>query len=259
MNQATNSIQSIIETLPDGTPLELIFVQGGAEIPGFAFGKDIPDFYIGKYPITNAQYAAFLNDYGSDEVKTGEYAGEKMIREHNWSMQKKGANWSFLPEYECHPAIRVSWYGANAFCQWLSRKKGKNYCLPSEVRWEYAARGGKHSLGFEYAGSNKLKEVGWFGQNSHMETKPVGLKKANELGIFDMSGNVWEWCEDVWHDDYKGAPKDGEPWMKGGDQSLRVVRGGSWGSNGSSCRVSLRVRNLTVGRINNFGFRLARY
>ena len=151
--------------------------------------------------------------------------------------------------------VEVSWYGAAAYCQWKRAQTGRNYRLPTEAEWEYAARGGKKSRGYQYAGSDNLDEVAWYRSNSDSKTHPVGQKKPNELGLYDMSGNVYEWCQDVWHDSYNGAPADGSAWLQGGDQARRVLRGGSWYSLG--CRVAFRVRyyaSLTGGSL---GFRLA--
>ncbi|QQS30955.1 MAG: formylglycine-generating enzyme family protein [Sphingobacteriales bacterium] len=127
--------------------------------------------------------------------------------------------------------------------------------MPTEAQWEYAARGGQLRGEYNYAGSNKLKEVGWYDQNSHSETKDVGLKIPNELGLYDMSGNVWEWCADNWHTDYKGAPQDGSAW-EGGDSAFRVLRGGSWFNLAVSCAVAYRFNNHPDGDYNNIGFRL---
>jgi formylglycine-generating enzyme required for sulfatase activity len=155
------------------------------------------------------------------------------------------------------PVERVSWDDTQIFLDKLNNQTNKTYRLPTEAEWEYAARGGKLSKGFIYAGSNKLKEVGWYDDNSHGETKPVGMKLPNELGLYDMSGNVWEWCADVWHDSYEGAPEDGSAWLTGGNQNLRVVRGGSWGDRDYGCRVSYRDDITAVSRYNIIGFRLA--
>ncbi len=261
MTTTNSTLPTSTEMLPGNIPLELIKVAGGVTIPGFRFGPEIPDFYMGKYPVTNVQYAAFLNDYGNDTVKTGDYAGQNMIDEHSWGVQQINDAWQAVEGFEQHPVINVTWYGANEFCDWLSEKTEKNYCLPSEVKWEYAARGGNQSMNFKFAGSNKLKEVGWYNKNSHSETKPVGLKLPNELGIFDMSGNVWEWCADVWHSDseFENAPQDGRARMEGDDQERRVVRGGSWFFVDYVCRVSLRSYRDAYIRYVVIGFRISRY
>ena len=120
-----------------------------------------------------------------------------------------------------------------AFIKKLNQQTGRNYRLPTEAEWAYAARGGNKSRGYQYAGSDNLGAVAWYGAysdgNSEKNTNPVGQKKPNELGLYDMSGNVWEWCQDVWHDSYQGAPADGSAWLQEGDQARRVLRGGSWG------------------------------
>lgn len=133
------------------------------------------------------------------------------------------------------------------------------YRLPTEAEWEYAARGGPNPEGrprYEYAGGNKLDEVGWYSENSHRETKPVGLKLPNELGIYDMSGNVWEWCEDQWHGNYEGAPADGSAWRGQEQGAARVSRGGSWGDDAGLCRCASRFYWLPQLRYIHVGFRL---
>ena len=166
---------------------------------------------------------------------------------------------------------QVSWDDAQAFLEKLNAlpevqryleqldPQGDKFRLPSEAEWEFAARGGRNTNGFKYAGSNKLKEVGWYDENSYYETKPVGLKFPNELGLYDMSGNVYEWCADAWHGNYEDAPEDGSAWMEGGDQNIRVVRGGSWDGVTLNCRVADRYRFITDDRSSLIGFRLARY
>ena len=99
--------------------------------------------------------------------------------------------------------------------------------------------------------------MGWFDTNAHRETKAVGLKVPNQLGLFDMTGNVWEWCEDDWHDDYKGGPVDGSAWIKEDrTKTRRVIRGGSWNNNPQNCRIAYRNNNHPSNRNNNIGFRL---
>jgi formylglycine-generating enzyme required for sulfatase activity len=169
----------------------------------------------------------------------------------------------------------VSWEDVQVFIEQLNKRfPGQNFRLPSEAEWEYAARGGRLSKGYEYAGSNDLNEVGWFWENSgdkplsgewgwnrieknNGRTHPVGQKKANELGLYDMSGNVWEWCEDDWHDAISGSPKNGAPRIdqpKRGDD--RVIRGGSWLYDARSCRVSYRNYDTPDYRDVYLGFRI---
>ncbi|MCB0706912.1 MAG: formylglycine-generating enzyme family protein [Saprospiraceae bacterium] len=226
------------------------------------FGKQkdqeivIPDFYLGKYPVTNAEYLQFVEETKSHYPRWLEPGNAYNIETGSNDYFKKLGK---ALTNDLHPVVGVSWDNAVAYCEWLSGKTGAAYRLPSETEWEYAARGGKESQGFVYAGSNKLKEVGWYDTNSHGETKSVGLKLANEMGLYDMSGNVWEWCADHWHENYKGIPKDGSAWIEGGDSNRRVVRGGSWFGSDSSCAVSNRGRVSTGYGYSFIGFRLARY
>ena len=159
---------------------------------------------------------------------------------------------------------QVSWDDAQLFFQKIHENTGRTkakwrYALPSEAQWEYAARGGEAGAAqnFKYVGSDKLKEVGWFEQNSHKETKPIGLKMPNRLGLHDMSGNVWEWCEDDWHDSYKNAPNDGSAWVDAPERgSLRVYRGGGWINDPRRYRVAFRGYWRPDGRNGSIGFRL---
>jgi formylglycine-generating enzyme required for sulfatase activity len=157
------------------------------------------------------------------------------------------------------PVINVSWNDAVAYCKWLSKVSSKIYRLPTEAEWEFAARGGVCSKGYMYSGSNLLEEVGvWNGVKATGKTETVGLKKPNELGLFDMSGNVTEWCADSYHNSYRGAPNDGSAWLKL-DTLERVVRGGSWGGNSAYCQVTCRYGGRKPDFIaNNLGFRIVR-
>ncbi len=196
----------------------------------------VSDFYIGKYPVTQALWKAVMNGENPSNFQGDD-----------------------------HPVEQVSWDDAQAFIKQLneltksSRPAGQLYRLPTEAEWEYAARGGKyHAEGYKYAGSDRLKDVGWFADNSEGGTKPVGLKYANQLGLHDMSGNVDEWCEDDWHGNYDGAPNHGTAWLDYPQRgSLRVVRGGDWLRSARRCRVAFR--NLISPGFRDFylGFRLA--
>ena len=165
------------------------------------------------------------------------------------------------------PVERISWGDINGqFLPALRKKSGDDsYCLPTEAQWEFAARGGKfqeREKAYTYPGSNYLKEVGWYNKNSFSETNLLGCKRPNALGLFGMSGNVWEWCQDWYASEYyKECEKKGIVQNPGGPEtgSSRVVRGGSWGSADYSCRVSVRDLIDPLIRVILFGFRLCRY
>jgi formylglycine-generating enzyme required for sulfatase activity len=151
---------------------------------------------------------------------------------------------------EC-PVEQVSWNDIQEFIKAANQKYGRNYRLPTEAEWEYAARGGKKSQGYLYSGGQTLNEVAWCSSNSDSHTHEVGTKKANELGLYDMSGNVWEWCSDEW------APYPGCSEPKEVERSVRVLRGGSWNYYDVYCRVAYRFRSNDSSRFNFLGFRLA--
>ena len=230
---------NFIENLNEHTSFEMIFVKGGTFTMG---GQDdeasnneepphevtLSDFYIGKYPVKQEVWSTILGN-------------EKNI------FRFKGVDL---------PVERVAWEETQAFLEKLNILTEKKYRLLSESEWEYAARGGQKSQGYKYAGNNKLKEVGWYNENSYGATKPVGLKYPNELGIYDMSGNVWEWVEDQWHDNYKRAPTDGSAWVDRDKDAHRVFRGGSWHNKARSCRVAYRYDFDPSYRNGPVGFRL---
>jgi len=135
----------------------------------------------------------------------------------------------------------------------ISEATGKNYRLPTEAEWEFAARGGTKSNKYTYSGSDDLDEVGWYADNAGGKTQTVGRKKANELGIYDMSGNVWEWCKD-WYGDYSATAQTNPKGATTG--SSRVLRGSSWGNSASYCRVADRGDSGPAYRIDSFGFRV---
>jgi formylglycine-generating enzyme required for sulfatase activity len=156
------------------------------------------------------------------------------------------------------PVIHVSWADSKAYANWLSKMTGKQYRLLTEAEWEYAARAG-HQSRFSFGDDEALLEqYAWYNRNSEKETQPVGEKVANAFGLFDMQGNVYEWVEDRWHDNYEGAPPDGTAWAKDGNESRRVYRGGSWGNSAKILRPAYRMYDDPVVRENDRGFRLAR-
>jgi formylglycine-generating enzyme required for sulfatase activity len=185
----------------------------------------VSDYYIGKYEVTQKEWRGVMGNSPSN----------------------------FKNCDNC-PVEQVSWADIQEFLSKLNAKTGKSYRLPTEAEWEYAARGGSSGRGYKYSGSNNLDEVAWYDGNSGSKTHPVGQKKANELGLYDMSGNVWEWCAD-WYGDYSsGAQTNPNGPSRASD---RVTRGGSWHGDAQYCRVSLRNFNAPSGRYYTLGFRLA--
>jgi formylglycine-generating enzyme required for sulfatase activity len=186
----------------------------------------VGDFQLGKYEVTQAQWKKII---GSNPIK-------------------------FLNCDKC-PVEQVNWNDIQVFLRKLNSQTGKNYRLPTEAEWEYAARGGNKSAGYKYSGSDTIGDVAWFKDNSSSKTHVVGGKKANELGLYDMSGNVWEWCQDNWHLNYQGAPQDEKAWLNAG--SYRMNRGGSFVNVAWNCRVSIRDYLYPSYRYYYLGFRLA--
>ena len=223
---------SLVENL-NGVELTMIRIPGGRFKMGSPDGKGydserpehevvVPSFYLGKYQVTQAQWEAVMGGNPSH------FKGNKNL-----------------------PVDSVSWNDAKEFCKKLSQMTGKEYLLPSEAEWEYACRAGTTN---DYAGN--LYDMAWYDKNSEGKTHPVGEKQPNVYGLYDMHGNVYEWCEDVWHNDYKGAPNDGSAWVTGGTQDMRVLRGGSWHNDGWLCRSAFRDGRGAGVRYYLYGFRV---
>jgi formylglycine-generating enzyme len=157
------------------------------------------------------------------------------------------------------PVESVSWEDAQRFIEKLNQlEKTKGYHLPSEAEWEYACRAGtttEYSFG---ADSKMLGEFAWYSEYSEMKTHPVGKKRPNAWGLYDMAGNVWEWVEDDWHGNYKGAPGDGSAWIDNPRGAVRVARGGSWDNTAAGCRSAGRILCWPGDRHDGLGFRLSR-
>jgi formylglycine-generating enzyme required for sulfatase activity len=167
------------------------------------------------------------------------YIGETLVTQGLWKAIM-GENPSIFTDSDDLPIENITWEDADDFIEILCDLTGNEYRLLSEAEWEFAARGGNLSEGYKYSGSDSLEEVAWFGDNSQEKTHPVGKKLPNELGLYDMSGNVWELCDDTWHENYKGAPNDGSAWVIDEDLT-NVVRGGDFLSEDSSCRITERA------------------
>ena len=215
----------------------MVFVEGGTFMMGAtseqesdAFDWEKPahrvtlsDFYIGKYEVTQAQWGAVM---GSNPSK---FKGNDL------------------------PVERVSWEDCQAFIRKLNERTGLRFRLPTEAEWEYAARGGNQSRGYKYSGSDAIDKVAWYSGKSGKSTNSVGRKRANELGLYDMSGNVFEWCSD-WYGDYSSSSQTNPTGPSSGDR--RVYRGGCWLLNEWNCRVSDRLCGFSKYRDYNLGLRL---
>ncbi len=216
--------------------ISMIFVKDGTFQMGSNDGDNdekpvhtviLKDFYIGKYEVTQAQWQTVMG-YNPSGFK-----GDDL------------------------PVENVSWNDVQKFIEKLNQLTGKNYRLPTEAEWEYAARGGNKSRGYKYAGSNNIDDTGWFSENAGGRTHIVGEKSPNELGIYDMCGNVYEWCADWYNKDYYvHSPRENPSGPSFGD--FRVIRGGSWSNSVKLCRVTERLDYGPSGISNFFGFRLAR-
>ncbi|MCP4455508.1 MAG: formylglycine-generating enzyme family protein [Planctomycetes bacterium] len=155
------------------------------------------------------------------------------------------------------PVESVSWQDAMEFCKKLSKKTNENYRLPSEAQWEYACRAGSTENYCFGDDESQLGDYAWYAKNSENQSHSVGKKKPNKLGLYDMHGNVWAWCQDHWHDNYDGAPANGRPWEEVDNVgSLRVVRGGGWIGSAVGCRCSCRGRLDPEGGRYFLGFRV---
>lgn len=216
----------------NGVAFEMVPVKGGK----FKMGSDdieapdaekplheeyVGDFLIAKTAVTQALWQAVMGENPS------------------------------LYKGDDRPVECVSWNDCQMFLNKLNSLTGKNFRLPTEVEWEYAAKGGGKSRGYSYSGGNDIDDVAWYASNSDFETHPVGKKKANELGIYDMSGNVFEWTSDKWRSDYN-SPCNG-----GSESEFRVIRGGSYGIDPSGCKSSTRGNRRETRGADFVGLRLA--
>ena len=230
-------ITSLITSLPTNFKLEMVEIPGGKFIMGSdEYNSEKPihkvtvnAFKIGKYPVTQAQYEAVM-----------------------------GTNPSHFAGNPQRPVENVSWFDSQTFCEKLSELTGQKYRLPTEAEWEYACRAGTQTRFSFGDDDSQLGDYAWFKDNSGNRTHPVGEKKANPWGLYDMHGNVWEWCEDSWHEDYKNAPNNGSSWNENNSQtSAKILRGGSWFDVPWSCRSAYRDRYYAVYWFNLIGFRVA--
>ena len=204
-------------------------------------------FFMDTYEVTNSQYAKFLNDYG----KNTDDAGQQMIYENAWGVRKVGGKWEPQPGYENHPVVYVTWYGAAQYAKFYGKR------LPTEAEWEKACRAGSTGKWCFGDDESQLGEYAWYSVNSGGTTHPVGGKKANAYGLYDMHGNVWEWCAD-WYGGayYASSPYQNPQGPVSGE--YRVLRGGSWYGSAVGCRSAYRSRADPASWIDDvLGFRCA--
>jgi formylglycine-generating enzyme required for sulfatase activity len=265
------------ETIPENrssAAMEFVFVKGGT-FPMGCNNSDsdekpihtvtVSDFYIGKYEVTQKQWCAVMGNnpsrFSSDDLPSLENISWKVMEEF---IQKKlramKENYASVIMSDNYPVENVSWNDVQEFIHKLNQKEGTTaYRLPTEAEWEYAAGGGHLSHGFEYSGGDTVDNVAWHQGNSGRRTHDVGTKRPNELGIYDMSGNVWELCSD-WFDAkyYIGSPSENPQGPASGQ--YRVMRGGSWSNSSYDdlCRVAYRDIFPPDARGYNCGLRLVK-
>ena len=210
-------------------------------------------FTMGGTPAQGAD--AEDDEYPCQSVTlSGYYIGQTEVTQELWETVM-GSNPSSNQSNPKNPVDNVSWDDiVNDFLPKLNKFTGQTFTLPTEAQWEFAARGGDKSQGYKYSGSNNIDEVAWYDINSNEQTHPVGQKLPNELGIYDMSGNVWEWCSD-WYGGYSSETQVNPTGPVSGP--YRVLRGGNFNGNARNCRLSCRNSNTPGSRSIHYGFRLA--
>jgi formylglycine-generating enzyme required for sulfatase activity len=241
------------------------FVQGAAPTDALHDRDEEPphpvkltqDFWIGTYPVTRGQFAKFVADSRYvTEAEKGQSGGS------GWDgkglVQRKDFTWKNpgFTQTDEHPVVLVTFGDAGAFAAWASRRTGKRVRLPTEAEWEFAARGGGASPWFVGSDADKAS-FGWFKSNAGNGTRPVGQRKANPFGLYDVAGNVYEWCADIYAPYRDGASVD--PWVTGaapGEPERRVLRGGSWLRDSKKARTTARYRNAPGSRNADNGFRV---
>lgn len=222
----------------NGVSFKMIAVKGGT----FTMGATSEQ--TGADSDESPTHSVTLSDY---------YIGETEVTQELWSAVM-GSNPSYFTGNMQCPVEKVSWNDCQTFISKLNELTGETFRLPTEAQWEYAARGGNQAQGRLYSGSNVIDDVAWYLDNSDLTTHPVKTKAPNELGIYDMSGNVCEWCSD-WYGSYSSAAQTDPTGPSTG--SSRVRRGGSWGHSATHCRVAYRSNYGPTSSVSDLGLRLA--
>ncbi|WP_424353255.1 formylglycine-generating enzyme family protein [Methanosarcina mazei] len=189
-------------------------------------------------------------------IKNPFYIGKYQVTQKQWKTIMGTSPSNFNEDFR--PVELVSWEDVQEFIGKLNAMENTTkYRLPSEAEWEYACRAGKQSRYFFGEDESKLGDYAWYARNAGRKTHPAGRKKPNRWGLYDMCGNVWEWVQDSWHEDYNGAPSNGSAW-EDGNSSNRVSRGGSWYCSTNSCRSASRFSREPEKHLANLGFRLVK-
>lgn len=224
----------------NGVSFEMIAVEGGTFTMGATAeqGSDADGVELPTHKVTLSSYLI----------------GKTEVTQELWQAVM-GSNPSYHSGTNL-PVERVTWSDCQTFITKINALTGKSFRLPTEAEWEFAARGGNKSQGYKYSGSNTVNDVAWYHLNSSSKTHPVATKAPNELGIYDMSGNVWEWCSDWYSGIYYSSSSQTNP-TGPNSGSVRVIRGGSWNSSDRSCRVSHRHNSYPSHRDRDLGLRLA--
>ena len=237
------------------------FMMGSDSISsesGPRHSAEVSPFYISRTEITNNQYCKFLNgslNEKEDVIKSWIQIGGSFGIEKCRIVKTGNNKYEVIKGFENFPVVFITWEGASAFCKWLSKETGSNYRLPTEMEWEYAASGG-NGTGYidDYSGGTQIDSLGWYVMNSGGGAMPVGLKKPNAFGLYDMSGNVWEWCSDFYRQNVyrSGNRKDSKGPITG---VFRVIRGGAWNTPSSKCIITVREQ-ASSPRYDTMGFRI---
>jgi formylglycine-generating enzyme required for sulfatase activity len=238
VDRPKGNAEVFVEDLGNGISLTMVKIPGGEFLMGSPASEEeryddespqhsvkVPEFYLGQTLVTQAQWQQLMSNNNPSK-----FTGDGKL-----------------------PVEQVSWLDTQEFCQKLFEQTQRAYRLPSEAEWEYACRAGTTTP--YYFGETITKELANYG-GQRGKTTPVGEFPPNEFGLYDLHGNVWEWCLDHWHENYQLAPSDGSVWLSDNDKANRVLRGGSWNSYPRSCRSASRYNDTPVNRVGIIGFRV---
>ena len=251
-----HSAQYFTEDLGNGISLEMVLIPGGT----FLMGS--PETELGRYNKESPQHQVTVKPF---------FMGKFLVTQAQWkavaALPQININLNHNPSYfkgKNRPVERVSWNEAQEFCARLAQKTGKIYRLPSEAEWEYACRAGT-TTPFHFGETITTDLVNYDGNYTYgnaptgiwrQQTTDVGIFPPNAFGLYDMHGNVWEWCADHWHENYNGAPSDGSVWEFGGRDDFRLLRGGEWIVYPWVCRSAFRDHSFLDYRHSSIGFRV---